>query len=322
MTDDSALEISGLGKGYRTGWKRRKEVLRSLSLRVGEDEVYGLLGRNGAGKSTTFRLLMGLSRPSSGEIQILGGRPREKEVQLRLGYCPENPQFPPNLKVSELMRFHSALVSERILTPASRINWLINEFDLGEYKSSQVRILSRGTVQRLALALSLLARPKLLILDEPLTALDPVSRKSVLGILASQKTSGTAMIISSHILSDLENIADRLGILSDGVIEKEIVLSPEENSASQEMEIRVPLDRGKQILLDEPELAAIQEGESLRFPELDYGRAQELLQRWSASGIPILQVQRSKVTLESSVLASLSEASAKKTDRCKVGEPA
>jgi ABC-2 type transport system ATP-binding protein len=307
MTEHAVLAIKGLSKSYHSGLRSRIDVLRGMSLVVGKSEVYGLLGRNGAGKSTTFRLLMGLSRMSGGEISILDGRPGEKNVQLLVGYCPENPQFPPNLKVVELMRFHSALVAERILTPGNRIDWLLTQFDLNHYRDSQMRILSRGTVQRVALALALLGRPKLLVLDEPLTALDPLARKSVLGILGDQKLAGTSMIISSHILSDLENVADRLGILSGGAIEKEFDLAAGALDMSQAMEIRVPLESGKKIMLDEPALAGIQEGESFRFPELSYEKAQSLLKRWSTSGIDILEVQRSKAMLEAEVLASLAE---------------
>ncbi len=307
MTEPSALAIDGLEKSYKSGFRRRVNVLRGLRLEVGKGEVYGLLGRNGAGKSTTFRILMGLARPDNGSICILDGKPGEKDVQIRIGYCPENPQFPPNLKVVELMRFHSSLVNERILTPGTRIDWLLSQLDLVAYRKTQIRALSRGSVQRVALALALLGRPKLLILDEPLTALDPVSRNSVLGILGDQKLSGTSMIISSHILSDLEGIADKLGIMGNGVLEREIDLAGGELDGGGEMEIRVPLESGKQILLDEPDLAVVEEEGSLCFSDLDSEKAQDLVRRWSASGIPILGVQKGKAPLEQDILASLME---------------
>ncbi len=305
MREAGALEIAGLEKAYRVGWRQRQEVLRGLTLTVGKGEGYGLLGRNGAGKSTTFRLLTGLARPDGGEARLLGGAPGDRDVKMRVGYCPENPQFPPTLKVVEILRFHSALVRRRILTPKNRIDWLLGQFDLEEYRNRQVRTLSRGSVQKLALALALLGRPELLILDEPLTALDPVARHRVIGIFHDQKNSGTAMIISSHILSELECVADRLGVLAGGVIKKEIDVAAREKERSSAVDIRVPLEFVKEVLADDPDLENMREGESQRFTGVPFERAQKLLKRWSGAGVPILELQAGKSPLEQDVLAGM-----------------
>jgi ABC-2 type transport system ATP-binding protein len=307
MAGPAALNITGLEKSYLSRPGRKIEILRGLDLQVDRGEVYGLLGKNGAGKSTTFRLLMGLNRPDAGEINILGGHPGEKRVNLHLGYCPENPQFHPNLSVLELLKFHSSLVRERILTPATRIKWLIDLMDLGEYRKRQVRTLSRGTVQRLALAMAILARPEFLVLDEPLTALDPILRCRIGELLSELKQSGTGMIISSHILSELEDLSDRLGILSAGVIQREMQLNESPDHKSRMMEIAIPFEKAKEVLADNPDLIGQRDGLSQRFQEIEFRRAQKLVQEWSAAGIPILEINHEKTHLQREILANLDD---------------
>jgi len=306
MTDGALLSVQDLAKSYRLGLRRRQSVLRGLSLTVGRGEVYGLLGRNGAGKTTTFRLLTGLARPEAGEIHILGGRPGDRDVHLRLGYCPENPQFPPNLTVRELMRFHGALVASRLVTARNRVDWLAAQFDLSDVSRREIRQLSRGTLQRVALALALLSRPELLILDEPLTALDPLQRQRVIDILLEQKRAGTGMIVSSHILTELETLADRLGVLKDGRIGREIAVGAA-GAAPVAMDIRIPFEKSKEARLDAPDLEGVREGETAAFRGLPFERAQTLLQRWSALGIPILELAERRELPADEILASIAD---------------
>jgi ABC-2 type transport system ATP-binding protein len=306
MTDGALLSVQDLAKSYRLGWRRRQAVLRGLSLTVGRGEVYGLLGRNGAGKSTTFRLLTGLARPEGGQIHILGGRPGDRDVHLRLGYCPENPQFPPNLTVRELMRFHGALVASRLVTARNRVDWLAAQFDLSGVSHREIRQLSRGTVQRVALALALLSRPELLILDEPLTALDPLQRQRVIEILLEQKRAGTGMIVSSHILAELETLADRLGVLRDGQIARELTLAAHRGEPLA-MDIRIPFEKSKEARLDAPDLEGVREGETAAFRGLPFERAQTLLARWTALGIPILELAERRDLPAEEILASIAD---------------
>ena len=321
MTDGALLRVQDLAKSYRLGLGRRLSVLRGLTLTVGRGEVYGLLGRNGAGKSTTFRLLTGLARAEAGSINILGGRPGDRDVHLRLGYCPENPQFPPNLTVRELMRFHAALVASRLVTAGNRVDWLAAQFDLSEVGHRELRQLSRGTVQRVALALALLSRPELLILDEPLTALDPLQRQRVIDILLEQKRAGTGMIVSSHILAELEAIADRLGVLKEGRISREIALGAQSEQPLA-MDIRIPFEKSKEARLDAPDLEGVREGETAAFRGLPFERAQTLLQRWSALGIPILELAERRELPAAEILASIAEEPADAPRPSREKEPA
>ncbi|MBM4118142.1 ABC transporter ATP-binding protein [bacterium] len=305
-SDAALLRVEDLRKSYRLGLRRRQCVLRGLGLRVERGEVYGLLGRNGAGKTTTFRLLTGLARPDGGAIHILGGRPGDRDVHLRLGYCPENPQFPPNLTVRELMRFHAALVASRLVTTRNRVDWLAAQFDLSGVSRRELRQLSRGTQQRVALALALLARPERLILDEPLTALDPLQRQRVIEILLEHKRAGTAMIVSSHVLTELQTLADRLGVLAEGRIGREIDLGAV-GALPLAMDIRIPFEKAKEARLDAPDLEGVREGDTAAYRGLSFARAQTLLQRWSALGIPILELAERRELPAAEILASIAE---------------
>jgi ABC-2 type transport system ATP-binding protein len=309
MEQALALQVHGVGKRYRQSWRRSQVVLDDLELTVARGEAYGLLGKNGAGKSTTFRLVMGLARPDTGAIRLLDGSPGDREVKLRLGYCPENPQFPPGLTVTELLRYHASLVGDRILASRNRIDWLLIQLDLEAYRNKPVRTLSRGTLQRLALALALLARPDMLILDEPLTGLDPIARHTVIGLLRELKGTGTTMLVSSHILSELECLADKLGILAGGRIQKEIAVGV---ATSPAYDILVPFERGKEIIAEAPELMAIREDQGLRFGGLSFAQAQELVQRWSTAGIPILALKPGGEIDEEEILASFAATDAER----------
>jgi ABC-2 type transport system ATP-binding protein len=306
MTDQPALNVTGLQKRYSTGLRGRLEVLKGLEMRVERGQVYGLLGRNGSGKSTTFRILMALSRPDAGSVEMLGGSPTDRDLRLRVGYCPESPQFPPNLTVMEVLRFHSSLVRSRLLTAGNRVDWLIEQFDLGEYRKRKVHQLSRGGVQRLALALTLLARPELLILDEPFTALDPLQRQRVSEVLRDQHRAGTAMIIASHILSELETHCDRLGVLGGGRIRREIALDHADDRAVA-LDIRVPFAAAKEARLDASDLDSINDGDCRTYRGVPFERAQGLLREWSAAGVPILEIQRRRELPEDEILAGFLE---------------
>ncbi len=306
MTDQPALIVKGLEKHYSIGLRGRLQVLKGLDMQVERGQVYGLLGRNGSGKSTTFRILMALSRPDAGSVEMLEGSPVNRDLRLRVGYCPESPQFPPNLSVTEVLRFHSSLVRSRLLTAGNRVDWLIDQFDLGEYRKRKVHQLSRGGVQRLALALTLLSRPELLILDEPFTALDPLQRQRVSEILRDQHRAGTAMIIASHILSELETHCDRLGVLGGGRISRVIDLDHRDDQNAA-LDIRVPFTSAKEARLDIGDLDSISDGDSRTFRSVPFERAQDLLREWSAAGVPILEIHRRHKLPEDEILAGFLE---------------
>ncbi len=209
-TGDMAISTRALTKRYRD-----VTAVESLDLNVRRGEIYGFLGRNGAGKTTTIRMLLGLIRPSSGDVTVLGKRiePGEQDVFARIGFLVESASAYPNLTVRENLDIARRLTG----APKTAIAETIELLGLGAYADRVSGKLSLGNKQRLSLARALLHSPELLILDEPANALDPagiVEVRSLLRRLASEQ--GVTVFMSSHILAEVAHLADRIGIVHDG----------------------------------------------------------------------------------------------------------
>jgi ABC-2 type transport system ATP-binding protein len=210
MNADSAITTRALAKRFG-------DVLAvdSLDLDVRRGEIYGFLGRNGAGKTTTIRMLLGLIRPSGGEVEVLGQRivPGQTDVFARIGYLVETATAYPNLTVRENLEIQRRLTS----SPRASVAEAIALLRLDEYAERRVDRLSLGNKQRLALARALLHSPDVLVLDEPANALDPagiVEVRDLLRTLATER--GVTVFMSSHILAEVAHLADRIGIVHDG----------------------------------------------------------------------------------------------------------
>lgn len=214
-TMDLVLELEDVAKTYRPGFFRRPvPALRGLSLRLPRGEIYGLVGPNGAGKSTAFKIILGLLRPGSGRGTLLGRPIGNREARRSLGFLPELPAYHPHLSVAEILRFARALSG---VEPNSRADaTLLEELGLASLADRPVRKLSKGQLQRVGLAQALVHGPDLLILDEPMSGLDPLGRGLVKDRLLKEQEAGTSILLSSHVLSDVEALADTVGILHEG----------------------------------------------------------------------------------------------------------
>lgn len=211
------IEIRKLSKFFKKNFSKRViHALKSISLEVNEGEVFGFLGPNGAGKSTTIKLLLNLIRPTSGSLTIDGKAVSEKSVRRSIGYLPENPYFYDHLSAAELLRFggKSCNMDDRAIQ--SRSAALLGELDLTHAMKRPLRSYSKGMVQRAGLALALIHDPKILILDEPMSGLDPMGRKKVFDLILRLKQEGKTVFFSSHILHDIERLCDRAAILING----------------------------------------------------------------------------------------------------------
>lgn len=214
------IRIEHLHKSYGP-----KPVLEDLSLSVGKGEIYGFIGKNGAGKSTTMNLLAGLIRPDSGICFIDGapidGAPPRGGV---LGYLPENPGFYPYMTGLEYLLFMEGLRGNRARNASQKAFALLERVSLEDAANRRIEGYSRGMRQRLGLAAVLTSDPSVLILDEPSSALDPEGRKKLSDILKDLGDSGKTVFISTHILGDIERICDRIGLLHEGGIRMESTL--------------------------------------------------------------------------------------------------
>ena len=214
----SIVNAENLTKEFKGGLFTRRTVkaLDSLNLQVESGEIFGYLGPNGAGKTTTFKLLLGLIFPTSGTASIFGENIKEVGFKKRVGFLPEQPYFYDHLTGEEFLEFYAQLFRIDKKTRKQKVHSLLEAVGLKESASTQLRKFSRGMLQRIGIAQALVNDPELVILDEPLSGLDPFGRKEIRDIILHLKDEGRTVIFSSHVLSDVEMICDRIGILMQG----------------------------------------------------------------------------------------------------------
>jgi ABC-2 type transport system ATP-binding protein len=221
----SILVVDSVHKSFREGfWGRRKRVLEGVSLSVREGEVYGFLGHNGAGKSTTMKVILGLVRSDSGRVEVFGGPPDDKNIRDRVGFLSEEIGLYPYMSAEENLRLVGELHRLRGPRLRGRIDELIAAVGLAGARGVKVKDYSKGMRQRLGIAAALMNNPDLLVLDEPYSGLDPVGRKDLRHLLLSLKAEGKTIMLSSHIVPDVEAVCDRVGILSRGTVARELDL--------------------------------------------------------------------------------------------------
>jgi len=214
-----AVEIQNLSKDYETGFWRKKKVraLDDLTLSVRPGQIFGFLGGNGAGKTTTIKTLMRLQFPTEGSAKILGCDIADVQMHRRIGYCPENPYFYDYLTAKELMDYFGELFGFDRSKRTSKTSELLTAVGLNEKDwKKQLRKFSKGMLQRVGLAQSLINDPEIVFLDEPMSGLDPVGRREIRELIASLRDKGTTVFMSTHILSDIEALCDEVAILRNG----------------------------------------------------------------------------------------------------------
>lgn len=216
----NAIVIDRLTKTYlpKWPWEKPVTVLSDISLSVGRGEIFGFLGHNGAGKTTTMKVLLGLLRATSGHVELLGSSVEHVATRARIGYLPESPYFYDYLTADEFLCFYGKLAGLDRETVQKRIPQLLERVSLTEARHRQLRKFSKGMLQRIGLAQALIHDPELVILDEPMSGLDPIGRKEVRDLILSLRDQGKTVFFSTHIISDVEMICDRVGIVSKGRI--------------------------------------------------------------------------------------------------------
>jgi len=214
-----AVKISGLSKTYKTGFFKSKEVcaLNDLSLEVAPGQIFGFLGGNGAGKTTTIKILMGLLFPTAGRAEIFGRGITETDMHRDIGYCPENPYFYDYLTPIELMNYFGSIFGLNAAGRKARSEELLTAVGLSQTDwKKQLRKFSKGMLQRVGLAQSLINDPRIVFLDEPMSGLDPIGRREIRELIAELRDQGKTVFMSTHILSDIEALCDEVAILKRG----------------------------------------------------------------------------------------------------------
>jgi ABC-2 type transport system ATP-binding protein len=211
------IKTIDLTKEFQPSFSFRKiAALTELSLEVKRGEVFGFLGPNGAGKTTTFKLLVGLLHPTRGKIFLWGEDHYKIELKSKIGFLPESPYFYNYLKAKEYLHLCGQLFGINAKERHNKIDTLLERMGLKDHKNALIKTYSKGMLQRLGLAQALIHDPELLILDEPMSGLDPLGRKEVRDIMLELKAQGKTIIFSTHILSDVETVCDRVGIIIKG----------------------------------------------------------------------------------------------------------
>jgi len=235
----AAIEIENLTKDYPYGFLhlKKKRSLEGLTMQVESGEVFGFLGPNGAGKSTTIKLLVGLIFPEAGTARILGKPITDIEMHRDIGYLPEQPYFYDYLTASEVLDYFARIHGLTAADRSERVTRMLKKVGLETARKIQLRKYSKGMLQRVGLAQAILHDPQVVILDEPMSGLDPIGRREVRDIILELKREGRTVMFSTHILSDAEMLCDRVGVIVGGKLRG--VGAPEEivGMRAQGMEI-------------------------------------------------------------------------------------
>jgi ABC-2 type transport system ATP-binding protein len=219
---EPAVQVTGLTKVFPIPFRREKLVaVRDLDLRVEAGEVYGLLGPNGSGKSTTLKIILGLVSPTRGCTAIFGRDSRLVKSRAAVGFLPENPYFYKYLTGHETLAFFGKLCGMHGSRLKKRIDELLDLVGLTDARDRRLGTYSKGMLQRIGLAQSLVNEPKLVVLDEPTAGVDPAGSREIRDLIVDLKSQGITVLLSSHLLAQAQEICDRVGILANGVLVRE-----------------------------------------------------------------------------------------------------
>ena len=294
--DVPAIEVTDLRKRYG-----RLEALAGLSMTVGRGEVFGFLGPNGAGKTTTVKLLLGLARPTSGTDKVLGAPLGDLATRRSIGYLPELFRYQPWLKAREVLLLHGELMGMPRGNRPKAADEALRIVGLDDRAGEQVGRFSKGMQQRLGLGTALLGDPALVVLDEPTSALDPVGRVDVRSIVRAGADRGAAVFLNSHLLSEVEQVCDRVAIIDRG----RVVASGALDDVLGQAETQVQLTG-----IGAVDLAALErfgpptlDGDQLRIRPMDPAAVPELVATLVSMGARIHEVRSGRSSLEQRFLS-------------------
>ncbi len=301
MTDGrEAIAVDDLGKTYRLGLRMRKlTALSGLSLRVEEGSIFGFVGPNGAGKTTTIKILVGLIAPSRGSARIFGHPVADPAARRSVGYLPENPAFHDFLRPLEALDLLGRLSGMSGPALRRRSEEVLDLVGLSGARDVTVRKLSKGMVQRLGLAQAVLHDPPLLVLDEPMSGLDPLGRRDVRDLLVELRRRGKTLFFSTHILNDVETICDRVGMVLRGRLVAEGSLGTLLDGSVRSVELRCSgLAEDQFPSLQAAALDGARGPDGWTFTFADHATANQAASRVLSAGGRVLALQPQRENLE------------------------
>jgi ABC-2 type transport system ATP-binding protein len=297
----TVVEIENLSKDYETGFWRKKKVraLDDLTLSVGGGQIFGFLGGNGAGKTTTIKILMSLLFPTAGTAKILGKEISDVQMHKVIGYCPENPYFYDYLTARELMNYFGELFGIDPAARKKRTEELLTKVGLEEKSwDKQLRKFSKGMLQRVGLAQSLINDPEIVFLDEPMSGLDPIGRREVRELIAGFRDSGTTVFMSTHILSDVETLCDEVAILRNGKLAATGRLDDLLANESERCVFEINVIGVSADAIDIPGVVVSSKGSGLSIEVSDEDDVERVLKTVRLAGGSLVSVQPVKQSLE------------------------
>jgi ABC-2 type transport system ATP-binding protein len=301
-----AVETRGLWKSYRNPWTLKvTRGVEDLDLSVRRGEVVGYLGPNGAGKTTTIKILTGLHKATRGRAWVLGRPVEDPGSRRRMGFLPEQPYFYDYLNGIEYLELAGRLSGLARAEARTRARHWLGRVGLGGHPGRMLRKYSKGMLQRLGLAAALVHEPELLILDEPMSGLDPFGRRDVRELIHEQRARGTTVLFSSHILPDVEMLCDRVAIVLHGRLERVATLAELTGGGHEAVEFRCsgrPLVQIPVALT--PVVERIERADETVFRLADDTRQQETLAWLVAQKIPVLAVTPQRASLEQLFMAA------------------
>ncbi len=290
------LEISDLKKSYSTGNRKSpmREAINGLNLKVSKGEIYGLLGPNGAGKTTTLKCVLELVNPDSGDIHLFGSE-INAEARRKIGFLPEQPYFEMYLSPRKLLAYFGKLFGLDPSAIEARISHLLSLVGLSEEAELSLNRFSKGMLQRMGIAQALINEPELLILDEPSSGLDPLGKIQVREILESLRGGGTTILLSSHQLSEIEDVCDSVAIIDKG---HNVASGTLAELLRSEEEYRIVLsNRLPELSIALPASAQWEDDNKQRFT-VKKEDVDTALKQLIESGASIVEVRQKRISLE------------------------
>ena len=315
------LRTEGLTKEFSLGLRRKRiYAVQDLELQVQQGEIFGFVGPNGAGKTTTIKMLMGLIFPTRGRAFIFDKPIPTNESKRRIGYLPENPAFPEFLTGRELLTYMGRLADVAGADLKSRCDSLLERVGLGTSGDIAIRKYSKGMVQRLGIAQALVGDPSFLVLDEPMSGLDPIGRKEMRDLILELKAAGKTIFFSTHILPDVETLCERVGVILFGRLRDVGRLGDLLSARVHSVEATVVLPTPNRELLGPGRIIA-EEGERLTVVYDSEGPADTAVRAVLAAGGRLLSLTPHRENLEGFFMRRLEEGRARASESEKHGRP-
>ena len=304
-----SIEVTNLTKIYKTKTLNKGTIkaLDNVSFKIEKGTIFGLLGPNGAGKTTLVKILLGIVHQTSGSAKLLGEDVRNYLVRSKIGYLPENHKFPSYLTGEDVLKYYAKLTGFDIKNNPEKISEYLNLVKMDKWRKTKIKKYSKGMMQRLGLAQAMIHNPEIIFLDEPTDGVDPIGRKEIRDILIELKNKGKTVFINSHLLSEVELVSDKVGMLNNGKLIK--LGSVEELTTSKEIyEINIS-EQISEILINElrKNYSFNIESKKILLENSEMSKVNIFMDELRKSGITITSFNRKKDSLEDMFIKSITE---------------